>query len=236
MIEIRRSEERGHASHGWLESKHSFSFANYHDPENMGFRALRVINEDWIDPTMGFGTHPHSDMEIVTYVVSGALGHRDSMGNGSVLRAGDVQRMTAGRGIRHSEVNPSHDETLHLLQIWILPEKTGLDPSYEERNVSCEEKSGRLAVMVSGSDEGGMTIHQDVTLLAGVLKGGQSVERRLESGRHAWVQVVGGALSVNGERLEAGDAAAISEERVVQIEGLDAETDGGSEVLLFDLA
>jgi redox-sensitive bicupin YhaK (pirin superfamily) len=232
MIKIRRSEERGYANHGWLESRHSFSFANYYDPENMGFRSLRVINEDWIGPQGGFGTHPHRDMEIITYVVSGQLEHHDSMGNGSVLRSGDVQRMTAGSGVQHSEVNPSADESLHLLQIWIVPQELGLAPGYEETNLSDDDKRGRLSPVVTGGDEGGMLIHQDVSLLASVLVPGEPVVRDLASGRHAWVQVVRGSVTVNGAELGAGDAVAVSEEKSLTI----AAISGEAEVLVFDLA
>ena len=232
MIRVRTSQERGHANHGWLDSRHSFSFGGYYDPENMGFRSLRVINEDWIAPRGGFGTHPHRDMEIVTYVVSGQLEHRDSTGNGSVLRSGDVQRMTAGRGIEHSEVNPSAEETLHLLQIWIEPQETGLEPGYEETHISKDQKRGRLVPVVSGADEEGMKIHQDASLLASVLTPGEPVVRSLDSERHAWVQVIRGAVTVNGTELEAGDAAAISDESALRLEAIGEE----AEVLVFDLA
>jgi redox-sensitive bicupin YhaK (pirin superfamily) len=232
MIQIRRSDERGKASLGWLDSRHTFSFGDYHDPEHMGFRTLCVINEDRVRPGSGFGTHGHRDMEIISYVLSGSLAHRDSMGNDSVLTASDVQRMTAGTGVRHSEMNPSLEEPVHFLQIWILPERNGLEPGYGEMNVSEEEKRGGLRLIASGrSDNGALAIHQDVDVYATVLEPGKSARLDLRTGRHAWIQVVRGDLSVNGEELGAGDGAAVSDESAVE---LTARTD--AEVLLFDLA
>jgi redox-sensitive bicupin YhaK (pirin superfamily) len=232
MTTVRRSNERGHADRGWLKSFHSFSFGDYYDPKNMGFRTLRVINEDWVKGGTGFGTHPHRDMEIVTYVLSGALAHQDSMGNASEIRPGDVQRMTAGSGVTHSEVNPSETETVHLLQIWLLPEAKGLTPSYEQKNFPAEEKQGRLRLVASRDGrDGAVTIHQDAELYSSLLEPGQSVTHTLAPGRHSWVQVIRGAVTVNGEALRAGDAAAVSNEAQVEIAGTEA-----AELLLFDLA
>jgi redox-sensitive bicupin YhaK (pirin superfamily) len=232
MIQLRRSDERGRADLGWLDSRHTFSFGDYQDSEHMGFRTLRVINEDRVRPGSGFGTHGHRDMEIISYVLSGSLAHRDSMGNGSVLTAGDVQRMTAGTGVEHSETNPSLEEPVHFLQIWILPERNGLEPGYEETNIGEEEKSGALRLIASGrSDNGALKIHQDVDVYATVLEPGNKARLDLRPGRHAWVQVVRGELSVNGQNLGAGDGAALSDESAVD---LTART--GSEVLIFDLA
>src|SRR5687767_5993282 len=232
MITIRRASERGHADHGWLDTRHTFSFAEYYDPKHMGFRALRVINEDVVRGGGGFGTHPHRDMEIVTYVLSGALAHKDSMGNGSVIRPDDVQRMSAGTGVTHSEHNASPAEPVHLLQIWLLPAETGTAPSYEQRAFPAAEKRGQLR-LVGAPDgrDGAVTIHQDVALYASVLAPGDRVSHELAPGRHAWVQVIGGDVTVNGQPLTAGDGAALSNEGAVAIE---ARTD--SEILLFDLA
>jgi redox-sensitive bicupin YhaK (pirin superfamily) len=227
---IRRSEERGHADHGWLTSKHTFSFADYYDPRHMGYRALRVINEDRVAPGQGFGTHGHRDMEIVSYVLDGAIAHRDSMGNGETLRPGEVQRMTAGTGVTHSEFNPSREQPLHFLQIWIVPEKQGLAPGYEQKAIATPH--GQLALI--GSREGGpgaVTIHQDVKLYAGRFDAGERTTLELAPGRHAWVHLVRGSAQVNGETLRAGDAAAIDESGPIVITGVD-----GAEVLVFDLA
>ncbi len=233
MVTIRKSAERGHAQLGWLDTRHTFSFAEYYDPRHMGFRALRVINDDRVAPRMGFPSHPHRDMEIVTYVLEGALAHEDSMGNGSVVRAGDVQRMSAGTGIVHSEVNASPSEPLHLLQIWILPESQGLRPSYEQKTFSESEKSGRLRRIVSRDGaEGSVSVHQDVDLYAMVLGSRQAVRHTLRPGRHAWLQVAGGTLTLNGQALEAGDGAAVSDEVTLEVAG---RADRG-EALLFDLA
>lgn len=232
MIEIRRSDERGHADHGWLDSYHTFSFANYHDPRFMGFRQLRVINEDRVQPGKGFGTHPHRDMEIISYVLDGALAHKDSMGNGSTIRPGEVQRMSAGTGVTHSEFNHAQDSVVHLLQIWILPEKEGQPPSYEQRLFPASERQDRLRLVAARDGrDGAVTIHQDVDLYATLLGSQRSVEHALRPGRHAWVQVARGSVAVNGERLGAGDGAAISDETSVRIEAIDP-----AEVLLFDLA
>ncbi|HWP64700.1 MAG TPA: pirin family protein [Candidatus Limnocylindria bacterium] len=232
MIQIRGSEERGHANHGWLDTRHTFSFADYHDPRFMGFRALRVINEDHVAPARGFGTHPHRDMEILTYMVAGSLQHRDSMGNGSVIKPGEVQRMTAGTGVTHSEMNPSPTEPAHLLQIWILPERPGLPPSYEQREFPAPERRDRLRLVASRDGrDGSVTVHQDVDVYAASLSPGATVELPLQPGRHAWVQVVRGVVAVNGTALADGDGAALSGERSVR---LDAH--GDAELLLFDLA
>jgi len=232
MISIRRSEERGRADHGWLDSRHSFSFADYHDPDHMGFGALRVINEDRVAPGAGFGTHPHRDMEILTYVLDGALAHKDSLGSGSVIRPGDVQRMSAGRGIRHSEYNASETEPVHFLQIWILPEARGLEPSYEEKHFAADERRGRLRLLASRDGrDGSLTVHQDVALYGGLLDLGDEVTHRLEPGRRAWLQVARGALALNGHSLEQGDGAAIRDgERLV------LHATRPAELLLFDLA
>jgi quercetin 2,3-dioxygenase len=231
-IEIRRSKERGYANHGWLRSFHTFSFADYYDPEHMGFRALRVINDDEVDPGQGFPTHPHANMEIITYVLDGALQHRDSLGNGSVMRPGDVQRMTAGTGIRHSEFNASKDELVRLLQIWILPGQKNLEPSYEQTHYPADEKRGKLKLVASPDGrEGSVTVHQDVALYATLLAAGDRVRHELAPGRHAWVQVANGSVELDGERLEKGDAAAVSGQGALELIGKDA-----AEVLLFDLA
>src|SRR4051794_8424013 len=204
MIQIRRGDERGHFDHGWLDTYHSFSFSDYYDPEHMGFRSLRVINEDRIGPGGGFGTHPHRDMEIVTYVLSGALAHRDSLGTGSALRAGELQRMTAGTGIRHSEFNDSTTEPVHLYQIWLLPERRGLEPSYEQRAFAPEAGHTGFRVVVSPDGrDGSLTIHQDATLHLAALEGGEEAVHALRPGRHAWLQVLRGRVDLNGHSLEA---------------------------------
>jgi len=231
MLLLRPAHERGHAQHGWLDSYHTFSFAGYSDPRYMGFRQLRVINEDRVAPGKGFQTHPHSDMEIISYVLDGALEHRDSLGTGSVIRPGDVQRMSAGTGVTHSEFNHSQGELVHFLQIWILPERTGLPPSYEQRTFSDEEKLGKLRLVASRDGrEGSVTIHQDVALYAALLNAGEQVTRQFVPGRHAWVQVTRGAVTLNDKALVAGDGAAISDEVQLVIQGKEA-----SEILLFDL-
>jgi redox-sensitive bicupin YhaK (pirin superfamily) len=232
MITVRRSEERGHFDHGWLDTRHTFSFADYRDPRQMGFRALRVVNEDRVRPGQGFGTHPHRDMEIVTYVIEGGLAHRDSMGNGSTIRPGDVQRMSAGTGVTHSEFNASREAPVHFLQIWILPERTGLAPGYEQRRFPEEERRGRLRLVASPDGAGGsVTIHQDVRLHAALLAPGEAVAHRLAPGRHAWVQVARGEVDVAGQRLSAGDGAAVSGEAELALRAI-----ADAEVLLFDLA
>ena len=233
MVTVRKSAERGHVQLGWLDTRHTFSFAEYYDPRHMGFRALRVINDDRVAPRMGFPSHPHRDMEILTYVLEGELAHEDSMGNGSVIRPGDVQRMSAGTGIVHSEVNASPSEPLHLLQIWILPDRPGLPPSYEQKTFSDSEKHGRLRRIVSRDGaEGSVSVHQDVDLYAMVLGSGQTVRHTLRPGRHAWLQVAGGTVALNGQLLEAGDGAAVSDEVTLELAG----TTDQAEALLFDLA
>lgn len=231
-MKIRRSNERGFADHGWLRTFHTFSFADYYDPEHMGFRTLRVINEDRVAPGHGFGTHGHRDMEIVSYVLSGALAHRDSMGTGSVIRPGDVQRMSAGTGVLHSELNASETEPVHFLQIWILPDKRGYTPGYEQKSFPDEEKRGRLRLVASpdGAD-GSITIHQDARIHAGILAAGESVKHVVAPGRGAWLQVVRGAIDLDGARLDAGDGAAVDEEGALEIRAREE-----SEVLVFDVA
>ena len=230
MITIRRADERGHADHGWLDTYHTFSFADYYDPEHMGFRALRVINEDRVRGGRGFGTHGHRDMEIISYVLEGALGHRDSMGTDGVIRPGEVQRMSAGTDVMHSEMNASENETVHFLQIWILPERGGIAPSYEQKLFPDDEKRGRLRVVASpDAREESVKIHQDVTLYTTLLEAGQSVSHDFAPNRHGWVQIARGEAEVNGQPLKAGDGAAISGESRVTITG------NGAEVLLFDL-
>ena len=231
MITLRRSEERGGGNHGWLNTKHSFSFSDYYDPKFMGFRSLRVINEDWVQPGHGFPTHPHRDMEIITYVLEGALEHKDSLGTGSVIRPGDGQRMSAGTGIRHSEANPSQKESVHLLQIWITPDKQGHKPGYEQKEFRADEKRGKLRLLASPDGrDGSVTIHQDAKLYVSLLEPGEAVEHKLESGRHAWLQVAKGAVELNGKPLHPGDGAAISDELQLRIKATDS-----AEILLFDL-
>ncbi|HET7133671.1 MAG TPA: pirin family protein [Gammaproteobacteria bacterium] len=231
MLNIRRANERGHAEHGWLDSRHTFSFADYYDPKFMGFGPLRVINEDRVQPGEGFGTHSHRDMEIISYVLEGELAHKDSMGNGSVIRPGDVQRMSAGTGVTHSEFNHSPSELVHFLQIWILPERERMRPSYEEKHFDDADKRGRLKLVASGDGrDGSVVIHQDVALYAALLENGERVEHALADGRRAWAQVTRGSVQVNGETLVAGDGAAISAQPAVEIVGAD-----NAEVLLFDL-
>jgi len=232
MITVRRSGERGHFDHGWLDTRHTFSFADYRDPAHMGFRSLRVLNEDRVRPGQGFGTHGHRDMEILSYVLEGALSHEDSMGNGSTIRPGDVQRMSAGTGVRHSEANASATEPVHFLQIWILPDREGLAPGYEQKAFGDGEKRDRLRLVASPDGAlGSLSIHQDARVYATLLGDGAQVRHRLSPGRHAWVQVVRGALDVGGLRLSAGDGAAVAGEAEVLLRGA-----GGAEALLFDLA
>jgi redox-sensitive bicupin YhaK (pirin superfamily) len=232
MMKLRRSDERGHAQHGWLDSRHTFSFADYYDPAHMGFRALRVINEDRVEPRQGFGTHRHRDMEIVSYVLAGALEHKDSMGNGSVIRPGDVQRMSAGTGVAHSEFNGSEREPVHFLQIWLEPAARGIAPGYEQKDFSNEEKAGRLRLVASpDGQDGSVTIHTDAKVYAGLFSNGQKAQYEIPHGRHAWVHVARGKVKVNGQELCGGDAAALSDEKSVELEGVDA-----GEVLVFDLA
>ena len=232
MIQIRKSNQRGHFDHGWLKTFHTFSFADYHDPEHMGFRALRVINEDWVQPGRGFPTHAHRDMEIVTYVLDGALEHRDSLGTGSTIRPGEVQRMSAGTGVRHSEYNHSKSELVHLLQIWILPERDGAAPEYEQKAFSDAEKRGRLKLVASRDGrDGSVTIHQDASLSATLLEAGEKVEASFAPGRRGWVQVARGAIRLAGKPLGQGDGAAIDGERSIEIVATEP-----AEVLVFDLA
>jgi redox-sensitive bicupin YhaK (pirin superfamily) len=230
MLTLRRAEDRGHANHGWLDSYHTFSFANYYDPNHMGFRALRVINEDYVAPDQGFGRHPHRDMEIITYVLEGALEHQDSMGNRAVMLPGEVQRMTAGTGVTHSEYNHSDRDPVHLLQIWILPEKKNLEPGYEQKAYSDAEKRGNLRLIASQDGrEGSVTVHQDLNLYATVLGEGEKVSLEV-SNRHFWIQVARGTVLLNGELLNQGDAATLDGETLELIGKEDAE------VLVFDLA
>ena len=231
MITIRRSDERGGGDYGWLKTRHSFSFDQYYDPRVMGFRSLRVINEDWVQPGRGFPMHPHRDMEI-TYLLEGSLEHKDSMGNGSIIRPGDGQRMSAGTGVRHSEANPSQTDPAHLLQIWILPERRGIEPGYEQKEFPAEEKRGKLRLIASpDGKDGSVTIHQDARLYVSFLGPGQQVQHALGQGRYGWLQVAKGAVELNGKRLQQGDGAAISEQPKVEIKGEEE-----SETLLFDLA
>ena len=232
MIQLRKANERGHAEHGWLDSYHSFSFADYYDPRHMGFRSLRVINEDRVAPGRGFPTHPHRDMEIVSYVLAGSLSHKDSMGTGSVIRPGDVQRMSAGTGVLHSEFNASNEDQVHFLQIWLLPERRNLPPGYEQKSFDDAQKRGKLRLVASRDGrEGSVTVHQDVALYAGLFDAGEKAVLALSAGRHAWVHVARGNARVNGVELAAGDAAQVSEEERVLVEGV-----SGGEVLVFDLA
>ena len=234
MITVRPARERGHANHGWLDSHHTFSFANYYDPSHMGFRALRVINEDRVAGGEGFGKHPHRDMEIVSYVLEGALEHKDSIGTGSVIQPGDVQRMSAGTGVAHSEFNASPADEVHFLQIWLMPRERGIKPSYEQKTFTAEDKRGRLRVVASPDGrDGSVTIHTDASIHAGLLAAGETAELALASGRAAWVQVARGKVRVNGRELSAGDGASITDERAVSVEGVDADP---AEVLVFDLA
>jgi redox-sensitive bicupin YhaK (pirin superfamily) len=231
MITVRPANERGHAEHGWLDSRHTFSFADYYDPRQMGFRSLRVINEDRVSPESGFGTHPHRDMEIVSYVLEGELAHKDSMGTGSVIRPGDVQRMSAGTGVLHSEWNHSNSEPVHFLQIWILPEKQGIEPGYEQKSFGDETKNRLRLVASRDGRDGSVTIHQDAELYAARLDAGKEAVRELRPGRHAWVQVARGSVELNGTKLAAGDGAAVSDEKRLVLRAT-----APAEVLLFDLA
>lgn len=231
MLKLRKAAERGHENHGWLDSYHTFSFADYYDPQHMGFRALRVINEDRVEPNHGFGTHGHREMEIISYVLEGELRHDDSTGTGSVIRPGDVQRMSAGTGVRHSERNLSARELVHFLQIWILPSVGGVTPSYEQKSFAEGEKRGRLRVVATPDGrDGSVTIHADASLYAGLFDGAEAAELALASGRHAWVQLARGRARVNGTTLETGDGVALSDEASVRIDG-----GTGAELLVFDL-
>jgi redox-sensitive bicupin YhaK (pirin superfamily) len=232
MIVKRPAAERGHFNHGWLDTSHTFSFAGYHDPERMGFRTLRVINEDRVQGGKGFGAHSHSDMEIVTYVLEGALAHSDSMGNRSTIVPGDVQRMTAGTGVTHSEFNPRPQEPVHFLQIWILPDRRGLAPGYEQKAIPEAEERGALRLVASRDGrDGSVTIHQDVDLYASRLLPGERVKHAVASGRHAWLQVVTGRIELNGTALGAGDGAAVSRESALEMVAVEP-----AHFLLFDLA
>ena len=232
MIKIRRADARGHFNFRWLKTFHTFSFGDYYDPSFMGFRSLRVINEDFVRGGRGFPTHGHRDMEIITYILSGALEHRDSMGNGSIIRPGDVQRMSAGTGVTHSESNPSREEAVHLLQIWLLPAERGLAPSYEQKVFSEEQKRGRLCLIASADGrEESVTVHQDASVYASVLNKDDELVHTLAPGRHAWVQLARGEITLSGQLLNQGDGAAISSEAQLALRGLQ-----DAEVLLFDLA
>jgi redox-sensitive bicupin YhaK (pirin superfamily) len=233
MIHLRRASERGRSEFGWLDSRHTFSFGDYQDRAYMGFRSLRVINDDRVAPGGGFPRHPHRDMEIISYVLEGALAHEDSTGGGSVIRAGDLQRMSAGRGIVHSEFNHSKKEPVHFLQIWIMPRERGIAPGYEQRTIAPAEKRGRLRLVATpGGGDGALDVRQDARLYIAALEAGERVEHSLARGRGAWVHVARGAVTVNGQRLEDGDGAAIEDEARIEI----AAAEKGGEALLFDLA
>ncbi len=244
MITIRPADQRGHENHGWLDSHHTFSFADYYDPQHMGFRSLRVINEDRVQPGRGFGTHPHRDMEILSYVLEGALEHKDSMGTGSMIVPGDVQRMSAGTGVTHSEYNASRSELVHFLQIWLVPHARGLAPSYEQKTFAPDEKRGRLRLVASPDGrDGSVAIHTDALVYAGLFSAGESAALALAPGRHAWAHVARGELRVNGRGLKAGDGAAFSDEPELRVEGVEARASAGEqtniatgELLVFDLA
>ncbi len=232
MIQVRKAKERGHANHGWLDTYHTFSFSSYHDPKHMRFRSLRVMNEDVVAPGQGFGTHPHNDMEIVTYVLEGALEHQDSMGNGEVLRPGEFQRMTAGTGITHSEFNPSESEPVHLYQIWLLPERKGIEPSYEQKRFPEEDRHNQLRLVASNDAENGsLLIHQDARIYLSKIDAGKEVGHELLPTRHAWLQVLRGTVSLNGVDLGISDGVAVSEEKSLTI-----HANSDSEIMLFDLA
>lgn len=232
MIDVIRSDSRGAADHGWLKSRHTFSFAGYHNPAMMGFSKLRVINEDWIAPGMGFGTHAHRDMEIVTYMIDGALEHRDNLGNGSVIQPGELQRMTAGTGVFHSEFNHSKEDQAHLLQIWILPEKTGLQPGYEQKLFPQEEKHNRWRIVGSRDGrDGSLTVHQDVNLLSAVLDEGKELAYSFDGQRSGFLQVVRGGVEIDGQRLSAGDAVATQDQDAIAVRAAE-----NSELLLFDMS
>jgi quercetin 2,3-dioxygenase len=232
MIQLRKAADRGHFNHGWLDTYHTFSFGDYYDPAHDHFRSLRVMNEDRVEPGKGFGTHPHRDMEIVTYVLSGALEHRDSMGNGEVLRPGEFQRMSAGTGITHSEFNPSATEPVHLYQIWLFPERKGIEPGYEQKRFPDEERHDRLRLVASrDAADGSLLIHQDARVFLSRIDAGREINHELPADRHAWLQVLRGDASLNGHDLQAGDGAAVSDEGLLTIR---ATSD--AEIMLFDLA
>ena len=231
-MQIRRAADRGHANHGWLDSHHTFSFADYHDPKHMGFRALRVINEDKVAAGGGFGAHGHRDMEILSYVLSGELGHKDSMGTGSTIKPGEVQRMSAGTGVMHSEMNVSKKDPVHFMQIWIVPDKSGHKPGYEQKAFTEDERRGKLRIVASPDGrDGSVTIHQDATLATTLLAPGVTVEHALGDKRYAWIQVARGAVTVNGERLNTSDGVAVIGAGTLAITGIE-----DAEVLVFDLA
>lgn len=231
MIRVRKAEERGHADHGWLDTYHTFSFAGYQDPEHVHFRTLRVMNEDVVQPGQGFGTHPHRDMEIVTYVLEGALEHKDSMGNGEVLRAGEFQRMSAGTGITHSEFNPSATEPVHLYQIWLFPESKGIEPSYEQKQFPVSEQQNQLRLVASpGAEAGSLRIHQDARVYLSQIEAEQTVTYELAEGRHAWLQVLRGSVLLNDVALDVSDGAAVSDTRNLKIQAT-----ADAEIMLFDL-
>ena len=231
MITLRKAAERFHTRAGWLDSWHTFSFADHYDPDQMGFGSLRVINDDTVQPGQGFGTHPHRDMEILTYVLQGALAHRDSTGGGGVIRPGDVQRMSAGTGVAHSEYNASETEPVHFLQIWIVPERTGVEPGYEQKNFPAQERSGKLRLLASpDARDGSLKINQDTKVYGALLGKGERASLDLQPGRRAWVQVARGAIELNGEKLGAGDGASLSGEGKIALEGA-----APAEVLVFDL-
>ena len=231
MIQVRKSQERGHADLGWLNSYHTFSFGDYYDPKLMGFRDLRVINEDRVEPGQGFGTHPHRDMEIISYVLEGALEHKDSMGTGSVISAGDVQVMSAGAGVTHSEYNPSYKDKAHFLQIWILPGQKGLNPAYQQKTFSSNDKKGKLCLIASGKPrEGALKVNQDVNVFASILKAGDRLEHPLTPSRFVWVQIVRGSAKIKGKLLAQGDGMALGGQKII-----DLSTDNEAELLMFDL-
>lgn len=230
-MQFRRAADRGHANHGWLDSHHTFSFADYYDPAHMGFRALRVINEDKVAPGRGFGSHSHRDMEILSYVLSGELGHKDSIGTGSTIKPGDVQRMSAGTGVMHSEMNASKSDPVHFMQIWIVPDKSGHKPGYEQKAFSDDERRGKLRVVASPDGrDGSVTIHQDATLSTTLLAPGVKVEHAIGAKRYAWIQVARGSVTVNGEKLDTSDGVAVAGEGTLTITGVN-----DAEVLVFDL-
>ena len=230
MITVRRGHERGSSKFNWLDSRHTFSFGDYYDPKHVGYSSLRVINEDRVNPGAGFPTHSHRDMEIITYVLEGALAHKDSTGTSSVIRVGDVQRMSAGTGISHSEYNASQTEPVHFLQIWIMPNETGLEPGYEQRSFDIKKESGKWVLVAAPGADGALKVHQDAELSLAVLAKGEKLNYKLRAGRHAWLQVARGKATLNGSLLEAGDGAAIENEQVVDLTAIDQ-----SEILLFDL-
>ena len=236
MLSLRRAEDRGHENHGWLDTRHTFSFADYYDPKHVGFRALRVINEDRVEPGRGFGNHGHRDMEIVSYVLEGALEHKDSMGTSSIIRPGDVQRMSAGTGVMHSEFNASKTDSVHFLQIWIVPSASQIAPSYEQKAFSLDDRRARLCLIASqDGKEGGVTIHANARIYASVLDHGARVEHVVAPGRHAWIHVARGRVKAGGTALGAGDGASTSDPGRIAIEGVEG-ADGPGEVLVFDLA